>query len=88
MTAFDIEGDHGRLDLRVQALGGKIVTIERNVDHADLFGQAEQLAQALGDPDAAAENADQRWLAMQLWANQIGQLAALRLGIGQGIRKE
>ena len=82
MAAFDIEGDDRRLALRVQTLFGEIVTIERNVDEADIFGQTEQFAQAPGDPRAAAVNADQRRIFRQVWTNELGQLATLRLGVG------
>ena len=81
VAAFDIEGNHRRPALRVQALLGEIVAVEGNVDQADLLGQAEQFLEALGDPGAAAVDADQRRVLRQLRTDQVGQLATLGLGI-------
>jgi hypothetical protein len=76
------------LTLRVQTLGGEVVAIERHIDQSDFLRQAEQFLQALGDPGAATEDADQCGLAVQVRTDQIGQLPALGLGIGQGFRQE
>src|SRR5574343_1778498 len=85
MAAFDIERNHGWPALRVQTLLGEIITVEGNIDQADLLGQAEQFLQALGNPGAAAVDADQRRVLRELRANQVGQLATLRLGIRQRV---
>ncbi|MPM82054.1 hypothetical protein SDC9_129112 [bioreactor metagenome] len=85
MAAFDLERNQRRLDLRVQALLGEIVAVEGNVDQADFLGQAEQFAQALGDPGAAAVDADQRGILRQQRTDQFGQLPALGFGIWQGV---
>ena len=85
VTALDIEGDCGRLDLRTQPFLGKVVAVERDVDHPDILRQVEEFLQSLGNPGAAAENTDQRRSVMQIRTNQVGQLAALGLGVRQGI---
>src|SRR5574343_14766 len=45
VAAFNVERNHRRAALRMQALLGEIVAVEGNVDQADLFRQAEQFLQ-------------------------------------------
>src|SRR5574343_834810 len=85
MAPLDIERNDRRPALRMQALLGKVVAVEGDVDQADLFGEAEQLPEALGDPGAAAEDADQRGMVGELRTDQVGQLATLGLGVRQGV---
>ena len=85
-AALDVEGDHRRPALRVQALFGKVVAVEGNVDQTDVLGQAQQFAQAFGDPGAAAVDADQGRPLLEMRADQVGQLPALRLGVRKMLR--
>lgn len=51
MAAFDVERDDRRLDLRVQALRGEIVTVEGDVDQSDVLGQVEECPESFGNPE-------------------------------------
>jgi hypothetical protein len=84
VTAFDVERDDRRPALRMQAFFGEVVAIEGDVDQTDIFRQAQQFLEALGDPGATTKYADQGRITVQAGADQLGQLATLRLGIGQG----
>ena len=84
VTPFDIEGNRRRTALRVQAFFGEIVAVEGHIDQADVLVQAEQFLQTGGDPGATAVNADEGRTQVEVRADQLGELAALRLGVRQG----
>ena len=79
VAALDIEADGSRRDHGANAGGGKVVAIELDVEHAGidgaLFDAGDQLAQPLGQRNAAALDAHQRqvFAAVALFHDLVGQ---------------
>ena len=84
VRAIDVEGDLGALRFCMQALAGVVVAVEGDVDCAQRLGDAELGMQALGQPQAAGVDADQRGGGRDMRAHLCGELLAQRFGIKFG----
>src|SRR5690606_4928830 len=84
----DVERQIGRENQRVQAVLGKVIPVEGNVENAQRLVLAAQCQQGLGYPDAAGADADEAGLlnavAAQVQIKRGSHFGEQLLGVGQG----
>src|SRR5690606_38580515 len=85
---FDLERQLGRANQRVQAVLGKVIPVEGNVENAQRLVLAAQCQQGLGYPDAAGADADEAGLlnavAAQVQIKRGSHFGEQLFGVGQG----